>query len=53
MKNEKKKQEKDKGSKKESITRKSVKRRSKRIKNVPKNFKIYCQNVRGLMSKLD
>ena len=46
------KQEKDRGDKKERITRKRV-GRSKRIKNVLKNFKIYYQNVRGLKSKLD
>ena len=45
------KREKDKGDEKESITRKRV-RRSKRIKNEPKNFKIYYQSVRGLKSKL-
>ena len=46
------KQEKGKRDKKENITRKRVKR-SKRITNALKNFKIYCQNVRGLKSKLD
>ena len=28
-------------------------RRSKRIKNVPKHFKIFYQNIRGIISKVD
>ena len=28
-------------------------RRSKKIKNTLKDFKIFCQNVRGLKSKID